>query len=95
MPLTMRMTYVGLSAFTFSVMSVFVKIAGSSIPALQVAFWRSFIAWVINLGVMSYERVEYPFGDKDSYKLLFLRGSLATVSMTMGFYAVTVMSWCC
>lgn len=40
---------VAAAAFTFSLLSVLVKITAHSISAMEVVFWRASVAWILNL----------------------------------------------
>lgn len=66
--------------------------ASHTIPALQIGFWRAFLCWIINGAVLVHQGVEYPFGDAKTAKWLFLRGILASISLGMGFYSLTIMN---
>jgi len=40
---------VAASAFTFSLLSALIKYASYSMPSMETVFWRSLVAWVLNL----------------------------------------------
>ncbi|KAF1331252.1 Drug/metabolite transporter, partial [Globisporangium splendens] len=43
------MILVAASAFTFSLLSTLIKYASQSMPSMETVFWRSFVAWLLNL----------------------------------------------
>ena len=83
-PLGLR--YMALSAFFFSLMSLFVKLAGREMASQQIVLARAAIALVLSW--VALERAKIPIWGNNR-KLLFLRGLLGFVGLSCFFYAVT------
>jgi len=80
--------YMVISAFAFSLMSLFVKVAGETLPPMQIVLARSVIVTVISYGLMKQAGI-YPWGHNK--KLLVLRGIVGFVALSCFYYAVTVL----
>lgn len=83
-PLGLR--YMALSAFFFSLMSLFVKLAGREMASQQIVLARAAIALVLSWGAL--KRAKIPIWGNNK-KLLFFRGLLGFVGLSCFFYAVT------
>ncbi|MUV38985.1 Solute carrier family 35 member G1 [Lentibacillus sp. JNUCC-1] len=75
-----------LSAFGFSIMAAFVKLAGD-LPSIQKTFFRNFVSAIIALGFVIYNR-ESLFGKKENQKVLLLRALFGTLGIVCFFYAI-------
>jgi drug/metabolite transporter (DMT)-like permease len=74
------------SAFFFSVMSLFVKLAGERLPAVEIVFFRSAVMAV--LSTLLVRRAGLPVWGNNK-PLLLLRGFLGFFALLCFFYAVT------
>lgn len=74
------------SAFCFSLMNVFVRLAGD-VPSLQKSFFRNFIAAIFALIILirSEDGFKYPVKD---VPLLLLRSFCGSIGIVCNFYAV-------
>ena len=75
-----------LSAFFFSVMSLFVKLAGERLPAIQIVLARSVVSLVLSLWII--RRLGIPW-QGNHRGLLLLRGLFGVLGLTAFFYAIT------
>lgn len=75
-----------LSAFGFSIMAVFVKLAGD-LPSIQKTFFRNVISAIIAFGFVLYNK-ERLFGKKENQGVLLLRSFFGTLGMVFYFYAL-------
>ena len=80
-----------ISAFSFALMALFVRLSGD-VPFIQTTFFRNSIAFVIALVTILYgiakngaENYKIP---KESWPFLFLRSMAGTVGVFGNFYAV-------
>ncbi len=83
MPVGIR--YMALAAFFFSLMSVLVKVAGRSIPTMELVFARALVVAVIAGAVIRHRRIEVR---TDERPLLVLRGVMGFAALTCFYYAV-------
>ncbi|WP_217589429.1 DMT family transporter [Lentibacillus saliphilus] len=75
-----------ISAFGFSVMAAFVKLAGD-LPSIQKTFFRNLISAIIAFGFVMYNR-ESLFGKKENQPILLLRAFFGTLGIIFFFYAI-------
>ncbi len=78
--------YMVAAAFFFSLMSLFVKLAGQRLPAVEIVFFRSIVMLVISTILV--RRARIPMWGTNR-RLLVLRGSLGFCALLCFFYAVT------
>ena len=78
--------YIILSAFFFSLMSMFIRLSGD-IPSFQKAFFRNFVALIISVLIMmkNHEKIGFKPGN---LKYLVMRAVCGTVGIICNFYAV-------
>lgn len=76
-----------LSAFFFSLMSVFVRLSGD-VPSMQKAFFRNAVAVVVALVIMLKNHVPFYPPEKKHWIPLLVRASFGTVGLICNFYAV-------
>jgi drug/metabolite transporter (DMT)-like permease len=74
------------SSFTFSIMSLLVKLLSKEIPSTEIVFFRSFIGLIIL--VIYINNHDYTFKAKNK-KLLALRGFLGALGLLGFFYTVS------
>jgi len=78
-----------LSALGFSVMMVFVKRQSASIPQFELVFFRSFINFIVQLGiVIAFKQAIFP---SDHKRLLVFRGLAGFLGMTCLFFAIRLL----
>ena len=87
---TRGILYVLTAAFGFSVMSLFVKLAGD-LPPFQKAFFRNFIALIFILVIMLKNKVGF-IPQKKAVPSLFGRCFFGTVGLLCNFYAISKMN---
>lgn len=78
--------YILLAAFSFTVMNLFVRLAGE-IPAIQKSFFRNLISLLVTLYVLRKEHLSFRIARRDWPHLLG-RSVLGTVGIVCNFYAV-------
>ncbi len=78
--------YAFTAALFFSVMGVLATRLGKSLPVGQVAFFRVFVSLVFLFPYMKLRKI--PLLGK-SRKLIFLRGLVGFISLSLGFFALT------
>ena len=78
------------SAFAFSVMTAFVKLAGERLPSQEIVFARALISVVLSLSLLARARVAL-WGSREHRPLLLLRGIFGFAGLSCVFYAVTHM----
>jgi drug/metabolite transporter (DMT)-like permease len=78
--------YMVAAAFFFSLMSLFVKLAGQRLPAVEIVFFRSVVMLVISTALV--RRARLPMWGHNK-RLLLLRGLLGFCALLCFFYAVT------
>ncbi|MFZ9887752.1 MAG: DMT family transporter, partial [Myxococcota bacterium] len=74
------------SAFFFSLMSLFVKLAGERLPSSTMVFARALLTCVLSYVWLRRTGLS-PFGN--ARRLLFLRGVLGFVALTLFYFAIT------
>jgi drug/metabolite transporter (DMT)-like permease len=72
-------------AFSFSVMAALVKLAGRTLPTMEVVVARSVVTSLLSW--LALTRAGIPFGGREP-RLLLLRGVLGFLSLTCFYYAV-------
>ncbi|WP_303964742.1 DMT family transporter [Sporosarcina ureae] len=75
-----------LSAFGFSIMTLFVKLSGD-VPTLQKTIFRNGVSMVISFFFVIYFK-ERLFGKKENQPLLLLRSTLGMIGIVLLFYAI-------
>ncbi len=83
---TQGIFYIIMAAFGFSMMSMFVKLAGD-LPAFQKAFFRNFIALLYILAMMLRDKISFVPARKNIPDLLG-RCFFGTVGLVCNFYAI-------
>ncbi len=83
---TKAILFMILSACSFSVMQLAVKLSGG-IPMMQQVFVRNFFTLFIGFYMAMSHHVGSPFGKKENQKALFFRGVLGYLGVVMYFYA--------
>lgn len=79
--------YILLAAFFFSLMTLFLRLAGD-IPAFEKSFFRNFVAIFFAYGVIVKNKIPLTVGDKGNLKFLLARAIGGTVGIFCNFYAV-------
>ena len=82
-PLGLR--YMAAGALSFSLMSVLVKVAGQTLPTMEVVLARSVVVTVLAWGTL--RRRGRPLGGREP-RILLLRGLLGFVALTCFYYGV-------
>ncbi|KAI8089574.1 EamA-like transporter family-domain-containing protein [Halteromyces radiatus] len=77
-----------LSALGFSLMSLFVKLSGSSFPSFEIVFARSIIQTILGLIGCFILRV-HPLGDPKVRPWLAFRGLVGSLGLALFFYSIT------
>ena len=86
--MTSGVRHMMLGSFWFSIMSLLVKLAGSSMPAMQVVLFRGLITLALSAALVA--RAGYhPWGTRDTRRLLLVRGAVGTIALSC-FYASVV-----
>ena len=84
---TKGILFIILAAFGFSMMSMFVKLAGDSIPPFQKAFFRNAFALLFISLILIKDKVSF-LPKKECVKNLFLRSLFGSIGIVCNFYAV-------
>lgn len=79
--------YIILSAFCFSLMNLFVKLAGD-LPSVQKSFFRNLVSMVVAGALLFKNRDSFHF-NKSNLGLLLLRASFGTLGILCNFYAIS------
>lgn len=74
------------AAFSFTLMSVFIKLAGD-LPAQEKAFFRNIFAFIIAFVIMRRQKIKFKI-EKENILPLVLRALLGTIGMVCNFYAI-------
>lgn len=77
------------SALAFSIMNVFVKMLGQSMPAAEITFFRGLIGTVAVLGYMRLHHIQFSSNDRG---LLTLRGIFGGIGNLLNFIAIAYMT---
>lgn len=83
---TKGILYVITAAFGFSMMSVFVHLAGD-LPVFQKAFFRNIVALIFVTGIMLKRKIGF-VPDKKNVPALLGRSFFGTVGLLCNFYAI-------
>ena len=75
-----------LSAFSFSLMNMFVKLAGD-LPSIEKAFFRNIVAVIFALILIKKDHISLK-PEKGSFPFLFMRAAFGTVGLICNFYSV-------
>src|SRR5690625_6532615 len=75
-----------ISSLGFSLMAVFVKMAGD-ISSIQKTFIRNAMSMVIAFGFVVYYKESF-FGKRENQKYLLLRSTLGALGVILNFYAI-------
>ncbi len=81
--------YLVLAAFSFSLMTLFARLAGEHIPSLEIVFVRSLVTLFITLTLL--RRAGLADWRGNNRWLLFLRGAFGFAALTCVYYSVTHM----
>jgi len=84
-PLSPGFTYMTLSAVSFCFMSVFVKLAGHSLPTIQIVFVRGIVTLAFTVLLLIREKIS-PFGNHK--KLLIARGITGTIALFLVYESI-------
>ena len=84
-PFSPGLTYMILSAASFCFMTVFVKLAGSSLSTIQIVFVRGTFT-LIATGILIFKEKIYPFGNHK--KLLAARGIIGTLALFLVYESI-------
>ena len=76
-----------LSAFCFSLMNLFVKLA-ANVPSVQKSFFRNLIALIIATFLLKKHKLSFRWR-KDTFSLLFARSAFGAIGVLCNFYAVS------
>lgn len=79
--------YVILAAFFFSLMTLFLKLAGD-LPSFEKSFFRNFVAIFFAAGVLIRNRIPFSWGSPANLKYLIARSIGGTIGIFCNFYAV-------
>ena len=74
------------SAFCFSLMSVFIRLAGD-LPSMQKSLFRNLVAVFFAIGIMKKQKVGFS-GDRKNLGLLVIRSLFGTMGILCNYYAV-------
>lgn len=83
---TQGIIFILIAAFGFSLMTLFVKLAGD-LPAMQKAFFRNFVALIYMSAVMKHKKIS-PVPKKENVIDLLGRCFFGTVGLIFNFYAI-------
>ncbi len=78
--------YIVFAAFCFSLLTMFIGLAGD-LPAVQKSFFRNFIAAIFAFIIMKRKKESFEI-PKENRKYLFLRSVVGTVGIFTNFYAI-------
>nr|WP_037344080.1 DMT family transporter [Ruminococcus sp. FC2018] len=79
-----------LSAFSFSFMFAFVRLAGE-LPTMQKVFFRNFVALFFAVGVMIKNKIPFRCQNRKNSAVLFVRAFAGSLGMIANFYAIDVL----
>jgi drug/metabolite transporter (DMT)-like permease len=79
--------YMAIGAFWFSVMSVFVKLAGRTVPSMEIVMYRGLVTLVLSYWVLRRERVHPIFGVQR--RLLLMRGVFGSLALSCFIFSLT------
>ena len=84
-PFSPGLTYMTLSAVSFCLMTVFVKLAGNTLSTIQIVFFRGAFTLIVTAIFIFREKI-YPFGNHK--KLLTARGITGTVALFLVYESI-------
>ena len=84
-PFSPGLTYMTLSAASFCLMTVFVKLAGNTLSTIQIVFFRGAFTLIVTAIFIFREKI-YPFGNHK--KLLAARGITGTVALFLVYESI-------
>lgn len=84
-PIGMR--WMALGAFSFSIMSLLVKVAGQRLPTQEVVFVRGFITFVLSAWAVRRAGVS-PWGARERRGLLVLRGVVGFLALSCLYHSI-------
>ena len=84
-PFSPGLTYMTLSAASFCLMTVFVKLAGNTLSTIQIVFFRGAFTLIVTAIFIFREKI-YPFGNHK--KLLTARGITGTVALFLVYESI-------
>ena len=79
--------YIILSALFFSLMNMFVKLAGD-LPFIQKSFFRNIIAFFVAGYILYKKKISISLNDKKNLRTLIFRSFFGTLGLLANFYAV-------
>jgi len=85
LPFAPGVTFMVLSAASFCMMTVFVKLAGYALPTIQIVFVRGLFTLVITGFFLYRDKIE-PFGN--NRKLLVARGITGTIALFLVYESI-------
>jgi len=75
------------AAFFFSLMSLFVRLAGD-LPSFEKSFWRNLVAIVFALYAMQKNHIPYRIEHKRNIRYLIIRATAGTIGIFCNYYAI-------
>ena len=78
--------YITISAISFSVMALFVKLSGD-IPSIEKTFFRNLVSLIVAFILIVFHKESF-FGKKENQKYLLARSILGTLGIVANFYAI-------
>ena len=84
-PFPPGLTYMTLSAASFCLMTVFVKLAGNTLSTIQIVFFRGAFTLIVT-GIFIFREKIYPFGNHK--RLLIARGITGTVALFLVYESI-------
>ncbi len=84
---TKAILFMVLSACSFSVMQMAVKLSGSRLPMMEQVFVRNFFTVFFGLYMALRAGIKNPFGKRENQKALMVRAILGYLGVVMYFYA--------
>ncbi|MFT3951361.1 MAG: DMT family transporter [Oscillospiraceae bacterium] len=84
---TKGIVYIILSAFFFSFMNLFVRLAGN-LPALEKSFFRNAVALVFAAAILLKKRQPFRWTSRSNLRVLVIRSLFGTLGIIFNFYSV-------
>ncbi len=78
--------FITISALSFSVMALFVKLSGD-IPSIEKTFFRNLVSLIVAFILIVFHKESF-FGKKENQKYLLARSILGTLGIVANFYAI-------
>ncbi|KAI8903292.1 hypothetical protein EDD86DRAFT_215029 [Gorgonomyces haynaldii] len=69
-----------------------IRVQGDPLPTLQIQFCRGFFGTVITVGLMVWQRLPEPFGEKSIRKWLYFRAVTGFMSVGCSFFAMSYLT---